>query len=363
MSLSPELLKQILADADHPLGIKELLRLAGLHPGQQTELKRALRELVRKGAVAKEGKRFLPMDAPAPTRREDAGDEDRPASPWRPKDPGAPRAEGRGREPGAFRGPQGRPHAAGRAADGPGFRGRGPERPGRDFGRQRDSRDGRGRERGGFAQGASGGRRGGGAERFGPRGRQGGFQGEDLPTVEGILHVHRDGYGFVHPVTGEGENIFLPPGEAQRALDNDRVVVEVSGRPGRFEGRLVRVVDRRREMAVGTYMAQGRYGVVYPTDASLSGSITVPLTQMAQEGDLVKVRLGVGAELLDPDRGLFGEVAGSLGRPGEPSAEVLGTAFSQGFSDEFPPEAMDEADRYAVTVTDPLLTMPPATVG
>jgi ribonuclease R len=170
--------------------------------------------------------------------------------------------------------------------------------------------------------------------------------------VEGILHVHRDGYGFVHPVSGEGENIFLPPGEAQRALDNDRVVVEVSGRPGRYEGRLVRVANRRREMAVGTYMMQGRYGVVYPTDASLPGSITVPLTQMAQDGDLVKVRLGVGSSLLDPDKGLFGEVAGSLGRPGEPSAEVLGSAFSQGFSDEFPPEAMDEADRYSVTVTE-----------
>ncbi|WP_163992967.1 ribonuclease R [Pyxidicoccus caerfyrddinensis] len=354
MSLSPDQLKQILADADHPLGIKELLRLAGLHPGQQTELKRALRELVRNGAVAKEGKRFLPTEAPAPARREEVAEEVRPASPWRPKGPGAARVEGR--EPGTFRGPQGRGHAAGRGAESPGFRGRGPERPGRDAGRQGGQRDGRGRERRGFSgQEASRGggfNRGGGAERFGPRGRRGGSEGGEFPEVEGILHVHRDGYGFVHPVTGEGENIFLPPGEAQRALDNDRVVVEVSGRPGRYEGRLVRVVDRRREMAVGTYMAQGRYGVVYPTDTSLSGSITVPLTQMAQEGDLVKVRLGVGAELLDPNRGLFGEVAGSLGKPGEPSAEVLGTAFSQGFSDEFPPETMDEADRYAVTVSD-----------
>ena len=48
MNPSPEQLKQILSDADHPLGVKELLRLAGLHPGQQTALKRALRELVRR---------------------------------------------------------------------------------------------------------------------------------------------------------------------------------------------------------------------------------------------------------------------------------------------------------------------------
>ncbi|QSQ25489.1 ribonuclease R [Pyxidicoccus parkwayensis] len=336
MSLSPDQLKQILADADHPLGIKELLRLAGLHPGQQTELKRALRELVRKGAIQKEGKRFLPMEAPAPARRPDGGEQELPPSPWSRKGAGAAPQEGH--EQRAPRGPQGREHPSGQ-----GFRSR--ERPGRDFGG--------GRERRGFAgkdAARGGGFRRRGEERFAPRGR--GFEGEDVPTVEGILHVHRDGYGFVHPVSGEGENIFLPPGEAQRALDNDRVVVEVSGRPGRFEGRLVRVVDRRRELAVGTYVEQGRHAVVYPTDTSLPGPIRVPFTQMAQEGDLVKVRLGVGAHLLDPDRGLFGEVAGSLGKPGEPSAEVLGTAFSQGFSDEFPPEAMDEADRYQVTVTD-----------
>ncbi|MFP2934464.1 hypothetical protein ACLESO_57015, partial [Pyxidicoccus sp. 3LG] len=84
MSLSPDQLKQILADADHPLGLKELLRLAGLHPGQQTELKRTLRDLVRKGDVAKEGKRFLPMQQrPAPTRREEGGADARPAGPWR----------------------------------------------------------------------------------------------------------------------------------------------------------------------------------------------------------------------------------------------------------------------------------------
>ncbi|MBJ6762497.1 ribonuclease R [Myxococcaceae bacterium JPH2] len=277
MTLTPEHLKQLLADADHPLGVKELLRLAGLHPGQQTALKRALRDLVRQGDIAKDGKRFrLNAASQAP-------------SPERPSRPGRAERE-RPRPPGR----------TSRAAPAP-----------------RDDGD---------ADGES--------------------------TVEGTLHVHRDGFGFVHPVSGEGENIFLPPHEAQRALDNDRVVVEVSGRPGRFEGRLVRVVERRRELAVGTYMTHGRHGLVVPTDTSLPGPIRVPLTQMARDGDLVKVRLGIGANLLTPGRDLIGEVAGSLGRPGTPSAEVIGIAYSQGFSDEFPPEVMDEADTFDVRVSE-----------
>ncbi|AGC45046.1 ribonuclease R [Myxococcus stipitatus DSM 14675] len=320
MSISSDLLQQILSDADHPLGIKELLRLAGLHPGQQTELKRTLRELVRDGRVVKEGKRFLFLRP----RREGGAPAPSPQS-AHPKEAREPRFGGTSFE-------RGRGHFPGR--------GRAPE-----------ARGGRG-----FDQGRSGGagskRRDEWRERSGQqRGGRGGFDGA-RDTVEGILHVHRDGFGFVHPVSGEGENIFLPPGEAQRALDNDRVVVSFSGRPGRYEGRLLRVVDRRRELAVGVYTPHRHYALVIPTDTSLPGPIRVPYTQMAQEGDLVKVRLGVGADLLDPGKDLFGEVAGSLGKPGTPSPEVLGIAFSQGFSDEFPPEVMDEADRYAVKVSD-----------
>ncbi|NOJ94609.1 ribonuclease R [Corallococcus coralloides] len=305
MSLSQDHIRQLLAEADHPLGVKELLRVAGLNPGQQTELKRALRELVRAGAIVKDGKRFR-LEGPRVPRAPEAGSVSR-------QDAASPPFKKRGPAPGSGR----EERRGGFRDERPGFRGGG------DFRRslRRGSRDDR-------------------------------FEDSGQPAVEGILHMHRDGFGFVHPVSGEGENIFLPPGEAQRALDNDRVLVEVAGRPGRFEGRLVRVINRRRELAVGTYVAQGRHSLVMTTDTSLPGPIRVPPTQMARDGDLVKVRLGVGADLLEPGQGLFGEVAGSLGRPGDPSAEVLGSAFAHGFSDEFPPEVMDEADAFAVKVTE-----------
>ncbi|MCY1033847.1 ribonuclease R [Corallococcus sp. BB11-1] len=309
MSLSQEHIRQLLAEADHPLGVKELLRLGGLHPGQQTELKRALRELVRAGVILKDGKRFR-LEGP---RRPAAPEAD--AEPRRPA--AAPPTRKRGPVPGS-----------GREERRPAFRDVSPS---------------------GFSRGADDFRR---RQQRGDRGRDERFADSNEPTMEGILHVHRDGFGFVHPVSGEGENVFLPPQEAQRALDNDRVLVEVAGKPGRFEGRLLKVINRRRELAVGTYVEQGRHSLVTPNDTSLPGPIRVPATQMARDGDLVKVRLGVGADLLEPGQGLFGEVAGSLGRPGEPSAEVLGSAFSQGFSDEFPPEVMDEADAFAVRVTE-----------
>ena len=240
----------------------EILRLCGLHPGQQTELKRVLRELVRAGELAHTGKRFHVPFAPG------KGKAKRPA-------PGAPA--------------QGRPVAA-RVA------------------------------------------------RLGAR------------ELQGVLHVHPDGFGFVHPLDeAEGDNIFLPPEQARRALDRDLVrVAVVLGRDGRMSGELLSVVDRKRQLVVGTYRAVGSRAWVEPHDVSLPGPIAVPATQMAQDGDLVKVRLGVGAGLLGGARGLVGEVSGSLGAPGSPGAEVLSLAFAAGFSDEFPPGVMDQADGFGL---------------
>ncbi len=180
-----------------------------------------------------------------------------------------------------------------------------------------------------------------------PDGRGGGAN-----VVEGVLHVHRDGFGFVHPLVGEGENIYLPPEQTARALDNDVVRVEVvPSRGGRTSGRLLHVVERRRQMVVGTYRQVGEKAYVDPHDSELPGPIHVPPTQIARDGDVVKVRLGVGRGLVGRT-GLVGEVAGSVGRPGDSSAEVLSIAFAQGFHDEFPPEVMDEADAIPLEVSE-----------
>jgi ribonuclease R len=234
----------LLKEAGRPLGVKELLRLAGVHPGQQTAVKRELRELVAQGQLVKTGKRFVSAD----------------------KKPIAPSARVAGSAPG---------------------------KP--------------------------------------PPSR-----------MEGILRVHRDGFGFVEPITGDGEDIYLPRGETQRALDNDRVLIQIDS--GRTSGRLVKVLERRRQQVVGTYVEEGRGAHVVPKDANLPGPISVPKTQLARNGDLVKVVLTEGH---DGAGRLAGEVSGSLGKTGEVSAEVLSIAYSHGFSDEFAAPVMEEAARVA----------------
>jgi len=230
-----------------PLSSGDLMQRARIHPGERTEVKRLLRDLVREGLVSRDGKRFALVGAkPAPA----------PAGA-----PGAPRR-----------------------APGSGLR----------------------------------------------HGRGGGLL--------GTLKKHRDGFGFVSRLDRQGDDVFVPPGEVEKALDGDLVRIEiVPARGGRTAGRIVEVVERRRRLLLGTYHARGRSSFVVPTEAVLGAHVPVPETSAAHDGDVVKVAL-------DPDAtGLRGTVAETVGRPGEPRAEVLRVAYAKGFADLFPEPVRAEA--------------------
>jgi ribonuclease R len=157
--------------------------------------------------------------------------------------------------------------------------------------------------------------------------------------VLGTLKKHRDGFGFVARLDRDGDDVFMPPDEAARALDGDLVRVEiVPSRGGRTAGRLIEVVERRRRLLIGTYHARGKQSFVIPADAELAGQVPVPETDRAQDGEVVKVAL-------DPSsRRLVGEVVEAIGRPGEPRVEVLRVAYARGFADVIPDEVRAEAE-------------------
>uniref|UniRef100_UPI001F585290 ribonuclease R n=1 Tax=Anaeromyxobacter sp. SG64 TaxID=2925409 RepID=UPI001F585290 len=228
------------------LSVRELMQRAKLHPGERTEVKRALRDLTREGLLHRDGKRFsLPGAKPA----------------------GAPAA-----------------------ALAPVRERRGLRRPGR------------GNE------------------------------------VVGTLKKHRDGYGFVARIDRQGDDVFLPPGEASQALDGDLLRVEiVPARGGRTAGRLVEIVERRRRLLIGTYHARGARSFVVPADEELGEVVPVPETSAAQDGDVVKVALEPGTGRLQ------GKVAEAIGRPGEPRVEVLKVAYAKGFADVFPAPVLAES--------------------
>ncbi len=240
------LVEQLRRASGKPLSLGELMQRARLHPGERTEAKRALRDLVREGAATKDGKRYA-----VPGVREQAGAGTLPPS-------------------------------------------RGGSRP--------------------LSKGSA------------------------RPGLLGTIKKHRDGFGFVARLDRKGDDVFVPPQEAAKAVDGDLVRVEiVPARGGRTAGRIVDVVERRRRLLLGTYHARGRQSFVVPADPELDAYVPVPETRVAQDGDVVKVALDPGAGRL------AGSVVEAVGKPGEPRVEVLKVAYAKGFADVFPEPVQREA--------------------
>jgi ribonuclease R len=306
VAIDTEQILRLVNTAGRLVGLQELLRAGGFNPGEQTALKRVLRELVRQGKLVRDGKRFGPIEEAKPK--------------------GKPQKSGPawgGKKPGEVRATFGVKEKAAPPLKTP-LKKRAPvpveieeeETP---------------------------------APKKGPPRTR-----STAPnTVVGIIHHHRDGFAFVKPIVGQvSEDLFIPPDEARKALDNDQVVVEVlPGRDGRTMGRVVSVQSRTRQQVIGTYFENARQAWVEPREREL-GNIRVPKTQLARPGDVVKVRLGVGDSMFAGPAQLTGEVSGSMGSDADHSVEVLSVAFSKGFSDEFPPEVMDEADAISIEVSE-----------
>ena len=368
MSIDAARVLSLIGSAGRLVGLKEILRAGELNPGVQNDLKRILRELVRSGQLEQDGKRFglpgkkyLQKSGPAWTGKPSdtepkaaalaapAKSTKRAAVEEKKKPAAAPRGRfvrqwGEGFEvdpaaaPVVAKGAK-RNRAAAVIAK------KAPPAQTRQAHSQKDhsQKDHAQRPNSLHEQSHKGKPRAGAASMPQARGQ----------TVVGIINHHRDGFAFVKPLGAKtGEDIFIPPEQAKQALDHDQVEVEViRERDGRSSGRIVSIKSRTRQLVVGVYVERPDGCFVTPREAEL-GTIRVPKTQLARSGDNVKVRLGVGEKLLGSNVQLTGEVAGSLGATDDHSIEVLSVAFSKGFQDEFPGEVMDEADTFALEVSE-----------
>ena len=76
---------------------------------------------------------------------------------------------------------------------------------------------------------------------------------EKLNLIPGRVMGHPDGFGFLIPDDKVVNDIFLSPREMSQVLNNDRVMVQVTGqdRKGRLEGTIVEILERVNKIIVG----------------------------------------------------------------------------------------------------------------
>ena len=97
------------------------------------------------------------------------------------------------------------------------------------------------------------------------------------------MQGHRDGYGFLIRDDGQ-DDLFLPTGEMQKVMHNDRVLARIVGydRRGRPEGHIVEVTDRANKRVIGRLLNENGALIVAPEDKRIGQDILI--TQNTEEG-------------------------------------------------------------------------------
>jgi ribonuclease R len=175
--------------------------------------------------------------------------------------------------------------------------------------------------------------------------RRGGYvPAERADLVAGTVIANPDGFGFLRPDTGGGDDLFLPPFEMRKAMHGDRVLASVSGvdHRGRREGTIVEVLERRLSRLIGRYTEEAGIGYVVPDDKRIQRNVMIPADGRndARNGQLVVAEITTPQ---DAHRPPIGRVLAVLGDKLTASQAVEAAIHGHDIPHEFPPEVLAQA--------------------
>lgn len=136
--------------------------------------------------------------------------------------------------------------------------------------------------------------------------------------VAGRVQGHRDGFGFLIRDDGQ-DDLFLPNGEMQKVMHNDRVLARIVGydRRGRPEGHIVEVTDRANKRIIGRLINENGALILVPEDKRIGHDILITQNpKKAKVGQVVSVDLTDFPSRHSQPLGRVVEVIGDIDDPG-----------------------------------------------
>lgn len=180
-------------------------------------------------------------------------------------------------------------------------------------------------------------------------------------TVVGSLSVTRNGNAFLIAEAPDQPDVFIARNQQGVALHGDRVMVDVRRVPHpraswqqpdaeletAFEGRVVRVLERRTFRVAGLFRRTAQYAYVIPDQTRILHNVRVRGIDLAGQPDLTDHKVVVALdEWEDERRPLTGRVVEDLGRTDAPGVVRLSFLRSHDIYEEFPPAVDAEARRH-----------------
>ncbi|GAA4800273.1 ribonuclease R [Lysobacter hankyongensis] len=174
-----------------------------------------------------------------------------------------------------------------------------------------------------------------------------------LDLIAGTVIANPDGFGFLRPDSGPGDDLFLPPLEMRKVLHGDRVMANVTGvdRRGRREGSIVEVLERRLNRLIGRFTLEAGISYVQPDDARIQRNVQIPADARldARNGQLVVCEIVHAPDAYRPP---IGRVLAVLGDKLTPSLVVEAAIHGHDVPHEFPPAVIGEATAVPLQVTE-----------
>ena len=142
---------------------------------------------------------------------------------------------------------------------------------------------------------------------------------ELMGEIEGTVHGHRDGHGFISRVDGQGD-LYLSQQEMRAVLHHDKVKARIVryDRKGRAEGRVTEIIERKKSPIIGRLLNESGIWLVAPEDKRYGQDILVPKNAIADAtaGQVVAIELTEPPSMYSQPVGRVTEVLGEIDDPG-----------------------------------------------
>ncbi|WP_079475507.1 ribonuclease R [Marinococcus halophilus] len=169
---------------------------------------------------------------------------------------------------------------------------------------------------------------------------------EKMNLMRGRVQSHAKGFAFIIPEEKERDDVFVPAGEINGAMNKDTVLVRISdsSQGSKTEGTIIRIIERGIEKVVGTYQRYGNYGFVAADDKHIRDDIYIPqdAENGAVDGHKVVVEL---TKYPDAASRAEGKVVNIIGHKNDPGVDILSIIHKHGLPGDFPEEAVEQAQK------------------
>ena len=163
--------------------------------------------------------------------------------------------------------------------------------------------------------------------------------------IEGTYRGNEKGYGFVIPENEEMEDIFIPRGNNNNALNEDIVVAEIikeSEDGKRKEGKIVSIVKHEKDKIVGLFVKSRNFGFVIPDDKKLGGDIFISKSNFAKAKNNQKVVVKL-TKYPEKNKKAEGKIIEIIGGIDEAGVDMLSLVKEYDLPYEFPQGVIEEA--------------------